>query len=244
MEETVRGAKSLNRGWGSASGTGDTAERLSERRSEIVSKDEDTEEGVWCGPRREQSGGRSLTWGGAGSTRVRSAPSGWWRAPGAQTRGEGAETSSGVGRWLEPRHASCVPVVESALKSLSRHSQLCFPARPFCPYAAGATGPKRASGTRWKLLGQFAPLDALCCSFFPEQWRSAVTHSKEVRSWLCLQVWPCLLSLAPASALSPGVALCPRGGGHASREESEVWETPRRHSLCVYHFSRPSPHTD
>ena len=88
--------------------------------------------------------------------------------------------SSGVGRRPKPRHASCVPVVESALKSLSRHSQLCFPARPFCPFAASSTGPKRASGTRWKLLRQFAPLDALCFSFFAEQWRSAVTHSEEV----------------------------------------------------------------
>ena len=101
---------------------------------------------------------------------------------------EGAEMSSGVGRRPEPRHASCVPVMERALKSLSRHSQLCFPARPFCPYAAGATGQKRASGTRWKLLGQFAPLDALCCSFFPEQWRSAVTHSKEVVPGSAFQV--------------------------------------------------------
>ena len=144
-----------------------------------MSKDEDTEEGVWCWPRREQSQGQKLglRWGGEHARAI--CPRWVVESPHARARGEAAERAQEWAASLS-RGTHPVPVVESALKSLSRHSQLCFPARPFCPYAASSTGPKRATGTRWKLLRQFAPLDALCFSFFAEQWRPAVTHSKEV----------------------------------------------------------------
>ena len=78
----VRGEESLSRGQGSGSGPGNTGERLSEGRSEIVSQDEDIEEGVWCGQRRGTELGAEAWFGVSESTRTPSARAGWRTTPG------------------------------------------------------------------------------------------------------------------------------------------------------------------
>lgn len=156
--------------------------------------------------------------------RVRSARTGWWRAPmPGHAEKLQRELRSGPSK---PRHASCVPVVESALKSLSRHSQLCFPARPFCPFAASSNRAEAGEWHQMEALRQFAPLTPLLFLPFAEQWRSAVTHSEEVIPGPAFRFDPACSPGACFSA-SPGVALCPWGGGHQVERRARF----ERHSL-------------